>query len=308
MAQVAVIMTAYNCENYIGLAISSTLNQTFKDFEFIIVDDGSTDRTKEIIAAFDDPRITIYSLDHIGRARALNYAVRKAQSPYIAFMDADDISVPERIEKQYIYLHQNPQVGIVSSWFQLIDYEGGKLNVIRKLPEHHTQIEYQMTVHCSMCFGCSMIRSKLIQQAGEFNNQLGSAIDYDLFVRLLPLTEFHNLQHTLFYCRIHSSALTSSRNKEQLSNTFIIAKQYLEILLKRASSQEAYKIYFRLGVNEYYRGTIHAARQYFLSALPELWREWSLWRYFLPMFLGDTIISRYRKHLKRKYAGTPTYE
>jgi glycosyltransferase involved in cell wall biosynthesis len=300
--QISVLMTVFNCENYVVEAIESILKQSFHNFEFIIVDDGSTDGSVVLIQTCNDERIRFFQCEHRGRAAALNYAVGKALSPYIAFMDADDISLQERLEKQYHVLQRNPDIGIVSSWYQLIDKNGNQLSVVKKLPEHHAHIEYEMTIHCSLCFCCCMIRRDLIQQAGVFNEQLQSAIDYDLLLRLAPLTEFYNLQEILLYYRIHSSTLTSIRNKEQISNTFHIAKQYLNTLLERASSiQETSRLYFRLGVNEYYRGTMRDARQYFLSALPVYWMQWSLWRYLLPTFLGDKIFKFYRQQINRVY-------
>jgi glycosyltransferase involved in cell wall biosynthesis len=309
MAQVAVIMTAYNCEDYIGPAISSIVNQSFKDFEFIIVDDGSTDRTKEFIAAFSDQRIKFYSLEHIGRARALNYAISKTQCLYIAFMDADDISVPERIQKQYRYLQQNPEIGLVSGWYALIDSSGNEMSILKKLPALHKEIEFEMTIQCSACFPASMIRLQLLSQVFGFNEQLKSAIDYDLFLRILPICRFSNLQELLLYHRIHPSRITARYYSEQIANTFRLANSYLDHLLVQSTSQQKqYNVFVRFGINEYYRGTMHAARHYFLSALPELWREWLVWRYLLPTFLGDTIISRYRKHSNRKYIKTTIHE
>lgn len=309
MSNVSIVMTVYNAERYIVEAIRSILDQTMSDFEFIIVNDGSTDRTKEIIATFDDPRIQFYSLDHIGRARALNYAVGKAQSPYIAFMDADDISVQERIEKQYHYLQQNPEIGLVSGWFALIDSSGMEMNILRKLPAVHEEIEYEMTSHCSMCFPAAMMRRTLIIRVDGFNEQLNSAIDYDLFIRILPLSKISNLQELLFYHRIHHSRITSRQHSEQLANTFNIAKSYLERLIMQSTSQyEKNKLFIRFGINEYYRGSMTNARHYFLSALPECWKEWLLWRYLLPSFIGDKIIMRYRKNTNVMYTDTNYHE
>ena len=196
---ISVVMTVYNCERYIEESIRSILAQTMADFEFIIVDDGSTDCTKELIVKYNDPRIKFYPLEHVGRACALNYAVEKAQGTYVIFMDADDIALPERIEKQYLRLQQNPEIGVVSGWYQLIDAQDKKLYTLRKLPERHTDIEYEMTKQCSMCFPATMMRSHFISQVGGFNEQLKSAIDYDLFVRILPVCGFSNMQELMLY-------------------------------------------------------------------------------------------------------------
>ena len=289
-------MTVYNAEKYIAAAIHSMLDQTMTDFEFIIVDDGSTDRTKEIITTFDDPRIKFYSLEHVGRARALNYAVGKTQSPYIAFMDADDISVPERIEKQYHFLQQNQNIGIISNWYQLIDTTGKQLNIIRKLPECHAQIENEMTIHCSMCFPSTMTSRKLLNQIGGFNADLQSAVDYDLFLRLLPITKLYNIQEMLFQHRILSSSISASRRFEQRYYTLKLANNYLKNCLEQSHSiGEKRKIYFRLGLTEYYHGTMHTARRWFICAIPSQWTQWQIWRYLVASFLGDRFFVLFRK-------------
>ena len=293
---ISIIMTAYNCVQYIEEAIQSILKQTFRDFEFIIIDDGSTDRTKERIIEFKDPRIKFYSLDHVGRARALNFAVGKAQSPYIAFMDADDISMPERIEKQYNFLQQNQNIGIVSNWYQLIDTSGKQLNIFRKLPECHAQIENEMTIHCSMCFPAAMTSRKLLNQIGGFNADLQSAVDYDLFLRLLPITKLYNIQEMLFQHRILSSSISASRSNEQRYYTLKLANNYLKNCLEQSHSiGEKRKIYFRLGLTEYYHGTMHTARRWFICAIPSQWTQWQIWRYFIATFLGDRFFVLFRK-------------
>jgi glycosyltransferase involved in cell wall biosynthesis len=266
------------------------------DFEFIIVNDGSTDRTKEIIATFGDPRIQFYSLDHIGRARALNYAVEKAQSPYIAFMDADDISVQERIEKQYHYLQQNPEIGLVSGWYALIDSSGMEMNILRKLPAIHEEIEYEMTSHCSMCFPATTMRRKLLNQIDGLNADLQSAVDYDLFLRLLSITKLYNIQEILLQHRILSSSISASRSIEQRYHTLKLANNYLNNCLAQSrSTDEKRKIYFRLGLTEYYHGTMPNARRWFVCAIPSLWTQLKVWRYLIATFLGDRFFVLFRK-------------
>ena len=128
------------------------LHQSYKKYEFIIVDDKSTDGSNELIRQLHHPRIRFFPCEHRGRGGALNYAVAQAQGDVLALMDADDVALTHRLEKQYSFLQQHTAISIVSSWYKLIDREGTPLRVIRKLPESYVQIEYEMTIHCSACF------------------------------------------------------------------------------------------------------------------------------------------------------------
>src|SRR5215204_4839876 len=119
---VSVVLPAYNCEKYIAKAIESVLRQTFTDFEFIIINDGSSDRTEEIIRSFSDPRI-LYQVNKInkGLVYTLNKGIDNAKGRYIARMDGDDIALPERFEKQFEYLQLNKEVDILATVVILID-------------------------------------------------------------------------------------------------------------------------------------------------------------------------------------------
>src|SRR3989442_874819 len=119
-ARISVVMPVYNAERYVTEAIDSILQQTFEDFEFIIVDDGSTDRTPSILHSFasKDGRIRLYQQGNAGLVASLNCCFRLATAPYIARMDADDISLPERLRAQFEYLGNHRDVGILGTWIQ----------------------------------------------------------------------------------------------------------------------------------------------------------------------------------------------
>ena len=124
MPKVSVVMPAYNAEKYIGEAIESILNQTFRNFEFIIINDGSVDRTKEIIQEYDDPRIVLLENDkNSGIVVTLNKGVDAATGEYIARMDADDIALSNRIEQQVMFLNTHRNIGVVGSALQIFGEE-----------------------------------------------------------------------------------------------------------------------------------------------------------------------------------------
>src|SRR5208283_1738877 len=139
MAKMSVAMTVYNGEKFLEEAVRSILDQTLDDFEFIIVDDGSTDRSVELIKKHTDRRIRLFPLAHVGRAAALNYAIAQTTAPFIAIMDADDIAYPYRLQMQYDAIVHDQTIDVVSSSYQMVDEKG---NLIREkhLPPSHEAI------------------------------------------------------------------------------------------------------------------------------------------------------------------------
>ena len=116
MKKISVLMPAYNAEKYIGEAIESILNQTYKDFEFIIINDGSIDRTEDIILSYDDPRIIyLKNKENSGIVASLNNGLKQAKGQYVARMDADDISLPTRFEKQLQYMESNQHIFVLGT-------------------------------------------------------------------------------------------------------------------------------------------------------------------------------------------------
>ena len=143
--RITVLMPVYNCELYIKEAIDSILNQSFSDFEFIIIDDASSDSTVSIIKAYDDPRIQlIVKQQNSGYTNSLNYGLSIAKGEYIARMDGDDISFSERFEKQIAFLDKNPDVVLCGTFFKIIGMD--KVIVV---PEGHEDIKVAMLKDCS---------------------------------------------------------------------------------------------------------------------------------------------------------------
>src|SRR5690606_37374672 len=130
MPRVTVLLAVHNGERYIQEAIDSILAQTFGDFELLIVNDGSTDATRDLVLSYSDDRIRLVDNDHnIGLPKSLNRGLRLAKGRYIARLDADDISEPDRLAAQVSFLQANPDVAMVGSWYRKIDGEGNTLGV-----------------------------------------------------------------------------------------------------------------------------------------------------------------------------------
>lgn len=210
--KITVLMPVYNCELYIKQAIDSILNQTFLDFEFIIIDDASTDETLSIIKSYHDSRIKLIEKPlNTGYTNSLNYGLSIAKGEYIARMDGDDISFPERFEKQIDFLDKNPDVVVCGSFFKVIGTDK-----VYAVCENHEEIKLAMLQDCPMGHPTVMMRKKIFREYDlVYDRSKEPAEDYDLWTRLLFCGKLHNLQEVLLNYRMHNSQVSTKRNNEQ---------------------------------------------------------------------------------------------
>ncbi|MDC7223533.1 MAG: glycosyltransferase family 2 protein [Spirochaetales bacterium] len=167
MPRVTVLTSVYNGEPYIDRAVPSILNQTYKDFEFLIVDDGSTDGTGAFLDELEkkDSRVRVIRNGRMGFAKALNYALAQAQGEYIVRQDFDDVSYPERIEQQVEFLDNHPEVGLVGTWYVLEDYNRDE-RYIRKWPTDHKAIKRTMAKAIPFAHTQVALRKEALVDAG----------------------------------------------------------------------------------------------------------------------------------------------
>ena len=216
--KVSVIMSVYNGERYLREAIDSILNQTFKDFEFIIVDDGSIDRTLEILKEYaeKDERIRIITnSENIGLTKSLNKAIKFAKGKYIARMDADDISLPERLEKQIEFMEKNPEVGLLGTAYYETNQEGeiiGRRNFsITNEKLKKVLIKYNPFFHSSV-----MIKKTILDKVGLYNENIPTAQDYDLWFRIAKNYKLANLSEFLMKRRYTKEMISIKKENEQI--------------------------------------------------------------------------------------------
>jgi len=208
---ISVVMPTFNGEKFIGEAIESILNQTFRDFEFIIVDDGSSDKTEEIVKSFSDIRIIyIKKQENSGISDSLNLGISTARGKYIARMDDDDVSLPMRFEEQLKIFKINSKIIVCGS----ISYIK-KGDRISSLPEHHEDIKLGLLFNNCMLHPSVMILKGPLLRA-KYNTDFVPSEDYDLWSRLIWEGEFYNIQKPLLKYRDHIGSETSKRRKEQL--------------------------------------------------------------------------------------------
>jgi glycosyltransferase involved in cell wall biosynthesis len=209
---ISVIMPVYNCANYIDEAVNSILNQTVPDFEFIIIDDASTDDTVDLLNKFTDSRIKfIYKDKNQGVSSAVNDGFRLAKGKYIARMDADDISLKERFEKQVAILENNSKIFACGG---LVQYLGGSNSII-EYKENHQEIITELLISCSICMGASMFRRKeLTNYFYDENKKSGE--DYDFWTKVAWIGEFYNIQEVLLFYRVHQNQASIFHKQQQI--------------------------------------------------------------------------------------------
>jgi len=212
---ISVLMPAYNTDRYIGEAIESILNQTFKEFELIIIDDASTDRTWEVIQKYAklDKRIHAEKNSHnLYIANNRNKLIGMARGKYIAWQDADDISVKERLEKQYAFLENNPPVGIVGGYLLFFDESGG--TSIRKYSQDDTDLRKTIFRYSPVAQPTAMIRRECFHMVGLYDPKYPPAEDIDMSFRIGRHWKFANLPYITLKYREHYISATFNRLKK----------------------------------------------------------------------------------------------
>jgi glycosyltransferase involved in cell wall biosynthesis len=208
MPKVSVAMSVYNGEEYLSASIDSVLTQSFEDFEFIIVDDGSTDRSGEIVRSYTDCRIVLLEQSNQGVATALNHALRFAQGEYVARQDADDISLPERFAREVKFLDAHPEVAVVGTAASLIDRTGRRFSTFMPFERHDRLVKELKRGVCPLMHGAVMLRRSALSQCGVYNPVFSHMQDVELWLRLSQYHRLANMREVLYQFRKHDSSIT----------------------------------------------------------------------------------------------------
>jgi glycosyltransferase involved in cell wall biosynthesis len=227
--RVSVLMPVYNGEKYVRGAIESILSQTYGDFELLAIDDGSKDGTAAILKSMSDPRLRVITQSrNIGLIAVLNSGIQAARGEYIARMDADDISLPTRLEVQVAFADSHPEVGICGSALQR--FGNGREVVISPLREHDDIV-------CALLFGSQLYHPTVIMRKGvlvrhglKYEESLYAAEDYGLWVEASKWCRLANVPEVLLRYRLHETQVGSLKAKEQLATANRIRRRQLMAL------------------------------------------------------------------------------
>jgi glycosyltransferase involved in cell wall biosynthesis len=213
---VSVVMPVFNVENYIEDSIKSILNQTFTDFEFIIIDDGSTDKSQDIINIWSekDHRIKVFTQSNKGRPYTRNRGLELATADLIAIMDSDDTSLPQRLELQYNYMNTHTDVVALGGQVDAICMKGLDLYTT-SFPLSHKEIESALLNDdgAQFCQPCTMIRKGVAIDVGGYDESYRVGEDTDLFLRMALKGKLANLPNILLKYRKHLGSATGSQNR-----------------------------------------------------------------------------------------------
>lgn len=211
--KVTVMMTVYNGEKYIGDTIESILNQTYSDFEYLIVNNGSTDKTVDIINSYNDSRIRLlHNKSMLNLAESRNVCFKEARGEYLAWIDADDISLPERFEKQVEVMEKYPEVGLCSTNLECIDEEGTVLGDVGWYQKSTVPLEWKLIWENQIAQPTVMLRKSILEQYKfQYRTAFPPAEDYDLWCRMALVTRIYRIYDILLHYRIHNNS-TGTKN------------------------------------------------------------------------------------------------
>lgn len=228
MPEISVIMGVYNGERFLAEAIESILFQTFRDFEFIIINDCSTDKSEKIISSFDDPRIKLINLkENKGLSFALNTGILKSKGHYIARMDSDDVSIPERFEKQVEFFKKNPEVSVLGSAYYEINGNGGIIGK-KIFPTGNSKLK-RMLIRINPFFHPSvMMKKDVLLKTGGYDSSMRMLEDYDLWFRVSRNFVMNNISEPLMKRRYHSGNITLVTDDAQLIAGLKLRSKYIK--------------------------------------------------------------------------------
>lgn len=243
---VSVIIPTYNRAQFLGETIQSVLDQTYTDYEIIIVDDGSTDNTRDVIAQFDTPKLRYIYQENQGVSAARNNGIQQARGEYIAFLDSDDVFLPQRLEKCINYLQQHPSVGLVHTGYIHIDEKNNPIGEVQ-IPPVSGHSYRLMLVEMYMLI--PVIRHDVLKNSGGFDTNLRLGEDPDLWTRIARQYEFGVIPECLSKIRIHAN--NTPQPLDQLINSliYIADKHFSQYNFDPALRRRAYaNRYFPVGL------------------------------------------------------------
>ncbi len=232
MPTVSVVIPLYNSEKTIQSSIDSVLNQTFSDFELIIINDGSTDQSLDIVKAFQDKRLHILSFQNSGAAAARNRGIANAKGHYIAFLDADDLWTPDKLIDQVSAFKKNPDTGLVYSWSDYIDKNGNSICPGKRvITSDDIEETYGKLLISNFLENGStpLIPKSILDDVGYFNEALNSSQDLDLYLRIAAKYNFIAVPKVQVYYRITPNSITSKVAENEKKEIEFIDNLFLSV-------------------------------------------------------------------------------
>ena len=263
---VSVIIPTYNRANLVAKAIKSVLSQTYQDFEIIVIDDGSTDNTEEIIRGFKDKRVKYIKKykENKGSSVARNIGIKVARGKYIALLDSDDEWLPEKLDKQIkVIKNEFPEVGVVCSWSYNIDKKGNYISK-RYLPKKDGYIYEDLLSTNPISVPTVLIKKECFNRVGLFDDLLNAQEDWDMWIRIAKYYRFALIKVPLVKYRLHPNQISKNLEVKIITANRILVK-YANELKKRPDAHS--KHYFYIGNRLCHIGKTKEGQRYLQKAV-----------------------------------------
>lgn len=287
-------MTTYNCANHIGQAVKSILDQTYGNFELLIIDDGSTDNTEEIIKQFKDPRISYVKNNHLGIGAAANVGLKLAKYNWITRFDSDDICHPELLEIQIKYLEN--QYVIVSSYCAY--FKKDKIIYVTESGNSSEKVKEQLKLHSVVPHsGCIYNKQFILNELCGYNENLSAFIDYDLWLRALEKANFIIVPKVLVFARIRNVSISNSALYKNDKVFYNLQNLYLSNDLIGVND------FILKGWREFFYGSPPLVRMYWRNVNIKAWNYRMVLAFFVSLLPNRIIylLKKQRLRLKLKY-------
>ena len=229
MPSISVIIPAYNADRTILETIESVQNQTFTDFEIIVINDGSTDRTLEVLQSVSDDRLKIFTYENSGASTARNRGFDCAAGEYLTFIDADDLWAPDKLELQLAALREHPEAGVAYSWtiFMQEEKDGSRSLHAGEPVLHQGDVHAELLICNFIASGSNILmRKQLIDQVGLFDTNLARTEDWDYYLRLAANSSFIVVPKLQIYYRRSSNSKSSNVSKVKEGCLTVLDKAY----------------------------------------------------------------------------------
>lgn len=228
--EISVLLSVYNGEKYICAAVESMLQQTYSDFEFVIVDDGSRDSTAELLRRYSDQRIRIVTNEkNLGLTKSLNIGLRESCGKYIARIDADDYAKPDRLQKQYDFMQRFSGVGFLATWAHVVDEQDAIVSVLNTRLSAE-DIYYTIYFRNCIVHSSVMYDRELILSIGGYDETISMGQDCELWYRVSKVTQMHMLCEPLVTVRVTSESISTRYRVPQRALAASIVKKRLQTL------------------------------------------------------------------------------
>ena len=289
---ISVLLPTYNCAAYLRSAVQSILDQSYRKFELLILDDGSTDETEQVVAAFQDDRIRYIKKERTGLGATLNHGLSLARHTTVARMDADDVAHPERFEKQVRFLSEHPEVGVLSSWYAT--FSGSGILYVIRTAERHQDIVDRLYLHSEIVHPGCMFKKETIVQAEGYTNTV--AQDYELWNRLRNTVQFANIPEVLTFVRYNRASHSRKSFSKRDETIRSIQKRYYGIPTNKDSTITPLSDY-RYGWQEYFYGNKRTTRTLWSGS--NKWKNFRTLLAYLSTFLPDALFVQFKEARSR---------